>query len=148
METSSESVLVVERPSSCTCGYHGKHSVTVESVEQHDGVGWKVRGKGRITVQCHCPLCGAMCDAVRTEIPIECHSYACPKCGRSQNLKYKIKKIDAQGNNFSFEAEIYCPTCGWKKSFAQALKSIFRLKKLEIKVTGVSLERYDAQRPA
>jgi len=46
-----------------------------------------------------------MFEAVRAEIPIECHSYPCPKCGGLQDLDYKVQKIDAQGNEFSSKEE-------------------------------------------
>jgi len=82
-----------------------------------------------------------MFEAVRAEIPIECHSYPCPKCGGLQDLDYKVQKIDAQGNEFSFKAEIRCRKCQRKKTFVQILKELFKLKKLEIKLTGISIER-------
>jgi len=142
METYPKHILVVQQPAGCMqCGrYHPhEHSVTVQSIEQSEDNGWKLRGTGRVST--HCPMCGAMFDAVRSEIPIECQSYPCPKCGGSQDLDYKVQKIDAQGNEFSFQAEICCRKCQRKKTFVQTLKELFKLKKLEIKLTGISIER-------
>ncbi len=82
-----------------------------------------------------------MYDAVQTAIPIECGSYSCPDCGEIQRLEYKVQKIDASGNEFSFEAEISCSRCHKKKTLVEVLKEFFRIKKLEIKLTGISVER-------
>jgi 5-methylcytosine-specific restriction endonuclease McrA len=135
-------VLVVQMPGGChTCreAYENNHRVTIESIEQHEGIGWKLRGKGRVST--HCVRCYAMYDAVQISIPIECKSYPCPDCGELQSLKYKVQKIDANGNEFSFEAEISCTKCHKKKTFIEVLKELLKLKKLEVKLTGISVER-------
>src|SRR5271157_3666548 len=77
-------VLVVQR----TAPYCSDHqpaknapSVTVESIEESDPTGWKLRGTGHIASRCIRPGCTSMCDLVRAVIPIECESYSCPRCG-------------------------------------------------------------------
>lgn len=144
MNTQPTHVLVVQQSEVCHhCRhiYDNDYRVTVESIEQNDGIGWKLRGTGQVRADGQCPICAMIYDAVRTEIPIECKSYTCPECGELQDLKYKINKIEAQGSEFSFEAEISCLRCNRKKTFVQVLKELFKIKKLEIKLTGISLER-------
>jgi 5-methylcytosine-specific restriction endonuclease McrA len=141
MQTDPTHMLVILNPADC---YHCRedfhnYRVTVESIEQHKGVGWKLRGKGRVEV--HCRRCRAIYSALQTAIPIECQNYACPDCGELQSLKYKVQRIDAAGGEFSFEAEISCAKCHKRKTFVEVLKEIFKLKKVEIKITGISFER-------
>jgi rubrerythrin len=141
MQDDPTHILVVVSPGDCfECGEdYNKYSVTIESIEQRKDVGWKLRGAGRVNVICR--RCAAMYNALQKAIPIECQSYNCPECGDRQNLQYKVQRIDAHGIDFSFEAEISCPKCHKKKTFVEVLKNIFKIKKLELKATGISFER-------
>jgi rubrerythrin len=140
VDSSKNSALFVSSPGICEhCGFgHGESSLSVEWIEEKDGIGWHMGGKGRIA---RCPLCNAMYQAVQTSIPIECAHYKCPKCHGTDSLVYHVKRIDARGLEFKFEAEISCNTCKSKKTFAKALKNILSIKKIEIKLTGISIER-------
>ena len=134
--------LVVQGPSRCpTCGefHEGDAKVTVESIEAAEGGVWKLRGNGRVLICCD--MCNRMFEALEARIPIECKNLACPDCGEIQDLKYQVRKIDSNGESFSFEAEIHCPKCKRKKSLVKALSELFKLKKLEVKLTGISIER-------
>jgi 5-methylcytosine-specific restriction endonuclease McrA len=144
MRVNATHALVIQRPGGClsfgSCDESTRENrVTVESIEQHEAIGWKLRGTGR--VEAHCTSCGAMYQAVQKTIPIECGSYPCPTCGEMQNLTYKVQRIDTNGREFSFEAEISCSRCHKKKTFVEVLKDLFKLKKLEVKLSGISVER-------
>jgi hypothetical protein len=52
-----------------------------------------------------------------------------------------VQKIDVAGIQLSFEAEISCTKCRRKRAFMQTLKNLLNIKKLEIKLTGISVER-------
>lgn len=134
--------LVILSPGGCRmCGESSltPQRVTIESIEQQDGVSWKLSGTGRVTSTC--PMCAEMYNVIRTTIPIECASYACPDCGGKQNLKYNIQKIEARGSEFNFWAEITCSKCHKKKSLVETLKDFLGIKKLEVKLTGICIER-------
>jgi hypothetical protein len=142
MESGDNCELIVQHPSGCRmCGeaLKNEYSVFVSSIERHEAAGWHVRGSG--WVSCDCPQCCAMYQAVRRGIPIECEGFDCPKCGLSQALTYNVQRIDAHGSEFSFEATISCGTCHKKRTFVRILKNLLKLKKIEIKLTGISLER-------
>lgn len=140
MNKLSEYQLVVRSPGGCDhCKFSSAPWVTVESIEQQAGVGWKLRGTGR--VRATCPNCGAMYDAVLATIPIECASYTCPDCGGTQSLKYNVQRVEAKGSEFTFQAEITCSKCSKKKSLIETLKNVLNLRKLEVKLTGITIER-------
>lgn len=134
--------VVVVTPAGCNmCGYafENRHHVEVQTIEQRDGIAWQLKGQGR--VMAHCARCADMYEAVKTLIPIECHAYACPRCSDRQSLTFDVKRIDAKGSEFTFEVEIFCRKCNNRRSFVQILKSLLQIKKLEVKLTGITVER-------
>lgn len=142
MEPTDSLELIVQHPSGCRmCGEAQKNEyfVSVASIEQHEAAGWRVRGSGRL--RCPCPRCAAIYEAVQLGIPIECESYTCPKCGRAEELTYSVQRIDACRSEFSFEATISCNKCHKKRTFVHILKDLLKLKKSEIKLTGITFER-------
>ncbi len=78
---------------------------------------------------------------VQTRIPIECASYKCPKCHGTESLVYRVKRIDAKGIEFRFEAEISCVAYQSKKTLKTTLKNLLAIKKIEIELTGIAIER-------
>ncbi|MGN2429022.1 hypothetical protein ACTFJG_24440 [Klebsiella electrica] len=136
--------IVFHQPDSCRhCQSDYVSDVKVMTIEKNLSYGWKIHGKGALHVECSCPMCGMMYTAAETMIPIECDSYLCPSCNDAANLEYKVCKIERDENDFTFEAEISCKKCHKTNKFRHALKRLLNIKKLEIKTTGVSIERFN-----
>lgn len=143
MNNLPDKAIRIQRPALCHhCADPSEIDVSVVSIEQRTGNGWKLDGKGKVYIECQCPVCGMIYTAVKTAIPIECYSYSCPTCNETLNLEYKVCKIEPDNNDFSFEAEIFCKKCHGKTALAQVLKKILNIKKIEIKLTGITIERF------
>lgn len=144
MNSLPDQKIVFKQPGSCRqCQSHYVGDVKVMTIEKNLSYGWRLQGKGSMHVECRCPMCGMMYTAAEELIPIECDSYLCPSCNDAENLEYKVCKIERDKNNFTFEAEISCKKCHMKNSFSRALTKIFNIKKIEIKITGVTIERFN-----
>jgi hypothetical protein len=149
--TSSHADLIVPEPAEILvrpekhaswcpdCGADDAFTLSVQKITTKDSTGWMLNGTG--AVLCTCPACGAMFNAVRYRIPIECGSFDCPTCHRYENLQYRVTQIDAAGRDFTFEADIVCRSCSTQRTIFHALKNILTIKKLEVKVDGISVER-------
>ncbi|EAA5198680.1 hypothetical protein B1L79_12790 [Salmonella enterica subsp. enterica serovar Dublin] len=88
-------------------------------------------------------MCGMMYTSTETMIPIECDSYLCPSCNDATNLEYKVCKIERNENDFTFEADISCKKCHKTNKISHALKRFLNIKKIEIKMTGIIIERFN-----
>ncbi len=139
----SKQCLVVHNPACVQCGHRSLFPCTVElsSIISKEH-GWELEGIGKLDQEfIRCPACAQMPDGVANIIPIECHSYHCPKCGQSDSLEYKVQKIEASGNDFLFEAQINCKKCGKKSFFHSVLKNILDLVKIELSPAGITIKK-------
>ncbi|AYH01147.1 hypothetical protein C5E19_08935 [Pectobacterium parmentieri] len=84
-----------------------------------------------------------MHTAVKKVIPIECDSYLCPNCNEASNLEYQVLKIDRKDNEFTFKAEILCKKCHKKNDLISSLKKALNIKKIEITINGIKVERFN-----
>lgn len=144
MNSSSKQAIIIHDVLCHYCKTHYDSDVMVLTIEQDVNSGWNLRGKGEIHTKCSCPVCGMMYTAVNRMIPIECDSYLCPTCNESSNLEYNVYKIERvqDSNDFTFKANITCKKCHNKKTLTKVIKKILNIKKIEIKLTGITIERY------
>lgn len=143
MNSLPRKAIVIQEPELCHyCRSHFGSDVTVMKIERNLSYGWRLDGKGAMHIECNCPVCGMMYTTVEKMIPIECDSYLCPSCNEASNLEYKVCKIERDNHEFTFNAEIFCKKCHKKNHLTQALKRILNIKKIEIKLTGITIERF------
>lgn len=144
MSSLPDQKIVFKQPDLCHhCQSHYVSDVKIMTIEKNLSYGWRIHGKGTLHVECRCPMCGMMYTAAETMIPIECDSYLCPSCNDAANLEYKVCKIERNENDFTFEAEIFCKKCHKTNKFSHALKRFLNIKKVEIKITGITIERFN-----
>ncbi|MBN6367479.1 hypothetical protein JZL89_19185 [Providencia rettgeri] len=143
MNNLSETKFVIQEDKVCPhCRDHFSNNIEVIKIEKKSSYGWQLSGTGTLEVKCHCPYCGQIYTSVSKIIPIECDSYSCPNCNESSHLEYKVCEIERNNDDFTFNAEILCKKCHNKNHFTQALKKILNIKKVEIKLTGITIERF------
>lgn len=143
MKTLPQKKFFFQQSGSCHhCQSAFGSNIKVMNIEADSNYGWQLSGKGLVQAECHCPICGMMYTAAEKMIPIECGSYLCPNCKGAEYLEYKVCKIERVEGDFTFKAEISCKKCNRKNYLSSVLKRIFNIKKLEIKTTGVTIERF------
>jgi hypothetical protein len=118
-----------------------RYEVDIERIEQNGPTGWRLFGRAKKPRGVECQKCGEMLSFVHQSIPIECAEYDCPTCHKRETLTYRVNRIDTRKNDFTFEAEIVCKKCKTKHRFIEALGFLGRIKKIEIKLTGITIER-------
>jgi len=93
----------------------------------------------------------AMADALSKRIPLEIARASRYECGST--LELGDYSITIENADFRFHANYFCPTCKAKavadqKGFRRLIERCFRgLTKIEIKATGVGIER-QVERPS
>lgn len=125
----SEKVLVTPPCHHCV-RYPFAYQVEVTSAVAREG-GWAVAGRGQIRTR-SCPMCAMMYTAVARTIPIECSSYPCPRCGENTNLRYKVEKVVAKRQDFTFEASIICDRCLERREVRTSIKDILSISKVTV----------------
>ena len=98
-------------------------------------------GRCEITERKRCATCARMFEVAQCAVAIECHDHACPICGTPHDVEYRTEQIDAHGSEFSFQASLYCSKCDTKKGVAGVLDDLLKLKKVDVRLTGVSIGR-------
>jgi len=114
----------------CMCGYDPHDDdVWIKTVEGEDS-GWTVKGEGRMAssnkkiFETSCQECGTMMLTVMKEIPILCAQFTCQTCGKSEQLAFNIKRIEASGRDFEFQVHIFCRICGKQKLLKKTLSDL------------------------
>ena len=144
-------LLVFHRPICSSCGISATDppddhifKIGIGRITQIDGQ-WKAEGEGTYLpkdLTSPCPRCGEFSTAVLQAIPIECESYGCPICRRTDNLDYSVSQITRVGNTaFTFEVRIACKACKKQSRLTAVFKSILKAVKLKIGPGGVTIEK-------
>jgi hypothetical protein len=141
METSAKQVLVILGPGCSRCHSPHKHTLVIETIEDHEKRGWKPRGTRRTTERSRCPTCAAMFESARSAISIECPDALCATCGATHEYAFTVEQIDARGREFSFQASVHCNACDTTKRLAEVIDDPLKVKRLEVKVNGIVSER-------
>ncbi len=113
--------------------------IEIVAIEKKED-GWSTKGKGEID-RVRCSLCGMTYEAITKAIPIHCHTFTCPKCGKKEHLSYKVNKIHTELQSFEFEAEIKCEACSNKRSIKKTIQRILDVIKIEVGLKGISVTK-------
>ena len=82
-----------------------------------------------------------MFECVRSAVEIQCQDPSCPNCNTPFEQEFKVEQIDAQGREFSFRASVHCIQCDTRKNLAEVIEDPLKLKRLEVKLSGIVTER-------
>ncbi|MEZ5581457.1 MAG: hypothetical protein R3F37_00490 [Candidatus Competibacteraceae bacterium] len=117
---------------------------TIKSVDD----GWVTEGRGLLSYAKNneyapvmCFSCGQAISALVNILPIECENFACPKCGSTEEMDFKVSKIERKDAGFDFEASLICKACKRKNIFSKFIAKLFDLIKIEIGPTGITLKK-------
>ena len=143
MATKNKTIPVIKiiTPRYCPpCGgYHKAPLVTIEKIESVVD-GWVVNGKGEHEYRL-CLLCGDMYAAVVETLPINCSEFPCPQCGEHEHLEYKVKRINAESEPFTFDAKIRCSKCAKKGRILKFLAKFSKVFSIEVGSNGVIIKK-------
>ena len=127
-----------------TCGLdevERYESIVVEKFEAVDS-GWAIGGNIKLQYCAHnkCRNCGSMFDDIKHSIPVNYPSMKCQKCGSPEHLKCRIKCLNKDQQNFTFQAIVQCKNCDISRPLQRALKSLWSVIAVTITQGGISLE--------
>lgn len=123
------------------CGaFHPDPVVSLKGVKENKAqAGFIVSG---IVGEIRCTICGAPIRAVTTIVPLELKDLQC-KCG-SKDFTFTLQKLNVKkeksddGRTAEFELAAICTAC--PKRLTTRLANIFRLKKVKVALTGITVE--------
>lgn len=82
-----------------------------------------------------------MYNTILESIPVHLASFECPRCHKSENVSYEVKRIACLNEfEFEFEARIVCETCKRKNTLSKILKNILKVVRIEVGPTGVTVK--------
>ena len=127
-----------------TCGLDDVEryeSIVVEKFEAFDA-GWAIGGNIKLQYCAHnkCRNCGSMFDDIRNAIPVNYPDMKCQDCGSVEHLKCRIKNLNKEKQNFTFQAVVQCKNCGTSKPLQRALKSLWSVIAVTVTLGGISLD--------
>lgn len=140
---SKSAELIIQTPHVCRMCQEGiwHPRVTINSIKADDSK-WVAKGTGKTTSKyVRCLRCKAIYEHIIHTVPVLCEPFNCPKCGQSENLKYKVNSITTEKDSFEFEVEIECETCSNKRSIKKMLKSLFDILKIEVGPSGIIVKK-------
>ena len=145
MEREVPAELVSERHV-CRDGFCTGHREPAQIIVRRVSVsqiraGWSVGGAGRTSEQMGlCPHCGAVCQVILTQLPIELAGVHCPTCNLSTNYEYSLDCVETDDGEFSFTATVRCPGCSPKTFTGRIVDGLRRIKHLKLGPTGVEVD--------
>ncbi len=112
--------------------------LTIRAVTVEPGA-FNLQGHGRFASG-FCATCGRQMSAIEAQIPIHCSGLKCSKCGRPDELKVQVRKLDTTSHRFEFEATLECQKCQRRNRLTAVLYRLSKLLSIEIGLTGITLK--------
>ena len=130
-------------PTQCpSCGLDGIDpltTLTLSSIETFDDEEYVVTGTAMLLYCTHgpCQNCGSMFELLRRTIPFTCVGLSCSRCGRTTNLRCRIRKMQTGQRSVAFSAVVDCQACGASRTFKKRLTELWKTLKITLGVPGV-----------
>jgi hypothetical protein len=121
-------------------------SVEVSSLMVEES-GWLAHGIVQFSYCVHgrCRTCGRVFEAATRQIPIQFPEITCPKCDRTEHLKYQVQGITKTLEGYEFTVNLKCSGCESTKSLRRILSGLLNMISIEVGLTGISIKKSSAK---